>query len=189
MMVYRGFACAEEALNVLACRTVGGVKECPKLTGMALQNAINDQKQCFEGAVRVVQGTFDRKGIIEYTTDFEVACGFGTLCVIGGEVSAKGLNELPDTSREKGVFFYTNVKIEIKCFCFGYFYQKLLLDSGKSSIVSDLLSLKSHILKREESVLRYISVRPYIPILDKFFNDVMISNSDVFSLPPVDYEY
>ena len=82
-MVYRGFACAEEALNVLAYRTVGGVKECPKLTGMALQNAINDQKQCFEGAVRVVQGTFDRKGIIEYTTDFEVACGFGTLCVIG----------------------------------------------------------------------------------------------------------
>lgn len=90
---------------------------------------------------------------------------------------------------KKVYFFYTNVKIEIKCFCFGYFYQKLLLDSGKSSIVSDLLSLKSHILKREESVLRYISVRPYIPILDKFFNDVMISNSDVFSLPPVDYEY
>ena len=48
-MVYRGFACAEEALNVLICQTVGGVKECPKLTGMALQNAINDQKQCFEG--------------------------------------------------------------------------------------------------------------------------------------------
>ena len=54
MMVYRGFACAEEALNVLACRTVGGVKECSKLKGEALQNAINDQKKCFEGAVRVV---------------------------------------------------------------------------------------------------------------------------------------
>lgn len=181
MMVYRGFACAEEALNVLAYRTVGGVKECPKLTGMALQNAINDQKQCFEGAVRVVQGTFDRKGIIEYTTDFEVACGFGTLCVIGGEVSAKGLNELPDTSREKGVFFYTNVKIEIKCFCFGYFYQKLLLNSEKSSIVNDLLPLERQIWKVDQSVLRCISVEPYIPILDKFFKDFMNLYSGAFS--------
>ena len=189
MMVYRGFASADEALNVLICQTVGGVKECPKLTGRALQNAIAYQKQCCEGTVKVVQDALDRKGIIEYTTDFEVACGFGALCVIGGEVSAKGLNELPDTSREKGVFFYTDEKIKISNFCLGYFYQKLLQDSGVSSIVNELLSLKSHILKREESVLRYISVRPYIPILDKFFNDVMISNSDVFSLPPVDYEY
>lgn len=189
MMVYRGFACAEEALNVLACRTVGGVKECPKLTGMALQNAINDQKKCFEGAVRVVQGTLDRKGIIEYTTSRNIACNFGTLCVIGGEVNADDLSEEKDHSSECGVFFYTDEKIAIKCFCLGYFYQKLLLDSGKSSIVSDLLSLESHILKREEPVLRYISVKPYIPILDSFFNDVMESNSDVFSLPPVYYEY
>lgn len=144
-MVYRGFACAEEALNVLAYRTVGGVKECPKLEGEALQNAINDQKQCFEGAVRVVQGTFDRKGIIEYTTDFEVACGFGTLCVIGGEVDAKDLNELPDHSEEHGVFFYTNEKIEIKYFYFGYFYQKLLQDSGMSIIRNELLPLERQI--------------------------------------------
>lgn len=189
MMVYRGFACAEEALNVLAYRTVGGVKECPKLEGEALQNAINDQKQSHEGTVRVVPGTFDRKGIIEYTTSSNVACRFGTLCVIGGEVSADDLNKLPDHSGEQGVFFYTDEKIKINCFLFGYFYQKLLLDSGKSSIVSKLRSLESHILKREEPVIRYISVKPYISILDSFFKDVMKSDSDVFSLPPVYYEY
>ena len=101
--------------------------------------------------------------------------------MIGGEVSAKGLNELPDTSREKGVFFYTNVKIEIKCFCFGYFYQKLLLNSGNSSIVNDLLPLERQIWKVDQSVLRCISVEPYIPILDKFFKDFMNLYSGVFS--------
>lgn len=93
--------------------------------------------------------------------------------MIGGEVSAKGLNELPDHSEEHGVFFYTNVKIEIKCFCFGYFYQKLLLNPEKSSIVNELLPLERQIWKVDQSVLRCISVEPYIPILDKFFKDVM----------------
>lgn len=189
MEVYRGFASAEEALNVLMYHTVGGVIKCSKLEGEALQNAINDQKKCCEGTVRVVQGTLDRKGIIEYTTSRNVACNFGTLCMIGGEVSADDLNKLPDHSGEQGVFFYTDEKIKINCFLFGYFYQKLLLDSGKSSIVSKLRSLESHILKREEPVIRYISVKPYISILDSFFKDVMKSDSDVFSLPPVYYEY
>lgn len=44
MMVYRRFACADEALNVLICQTVGVVK--------------------------VIQDALDRKGIIEYKTDF-----------------------------------------------------------------------------------------------------------------------
>lgn len=189
MMVYRGFACAEEALNVLACRTVGGVKECPKLTGMALQNAINAQKKCCEGVVRVVEGTFDREGIIEYTTSRNVACRFGTLCVIGGEVNAEDLSKEKDRSSECGVFFYTDEKIEIKCFCLGYFYQKLLLDSGKSNLVSKLIPLESHILKREESALKCFSVEKYITILKSFFKKVMISYRDVFSLSPVYYEY
>lgn len=189
MMVYRGFACAEEALNVLMYHTVGGVKECSKLKGEALQNAINDQKKCCEGAVRVVQGTFDREGIIEYTTSRNIACNFGTLCVIGGEVNADDLSEEKDHSSECGVFFYTDEKIKIRYFCLGYFYQKLLLDSGKSSIVSNLVSLESHILKREESALKWLFVEKYITILESFFNHVMISYRDVFSLPPVYYEY
>lgn len=189
MMVYRGFACAEEALNVLMYHTVGGVKECSKLEGEALQNAINDQKKCCEGTVRVVQGTLDRKGIIEYTTSRNVACNFGTLCVIGGEVNAEDLSKEKDRSSECGVFFYTNEKIKIKYFCLGYFYQKLFLYLENSRNVNWLLPLKSHILKREESVLKCFSVETYITILESFFNHVMISYRDVFSLPPVDYEY
>lgn len=127
MEVYREFASAEEALNVLMYHTVGGVIKCSKLEGEALQNAINDQKKCCEGTVRVVQGTLDRKGIIEYTTSRNVACNFGTLCVIGGEVNAEDLSKEKDRSSECGVFFYTDEEIKIRYFCLGYFYQKLFL--------------------------------------------------------------
>lgn len=184
MMVYRGFACAEEALNVLMYHTVGGVKECSKLKGEALQNAINDQKKCCEGTVRVVQGTFDRKGIIEYTTSRNVACRFGTLCVIGGEVNAEDLSKEKDRSSECGVFFYTDEEIIISNIWLGYFYQKLFLYLENSRNVNWLLPLKKYILGADRNVLNSFSVEPYIHILVKFLKDFKTSYSGGFSSTP-----
>lgn len=128
MMVYRGFACAEEALNVLMYHTVGGEYGSLSIEfSDTIQNIVLKQKTTGgEGLpIKIMQkSTKNRQGVIEYTTNFDQAFRFGPLCVIGGIVKDSEKISIEETSPdpESGVFFYTNTPIDIQGFCFGYFF-------------------------------------------------------------------
>ena len=126
MLVYRGFSCVEEVIKVLKSQTVGGEYYCPEDAYINRYDIINKQKstggECYPQIK--LKSDKNRKGIIEYTTDENVAMRFGPLCVIGGEVDSNfeiaynGYSQDP----EKGVFFYVNIPIDIQCFYFGFNY-------------------------------------------------------------------
>lgn len=130
MMVYRGFASAEEALNVLMYHTVGGEYGSLSIEfSDTIQNIVLKQKTTGgEGLpIKIMQkSTKNRQGVIEYTTNFDQAFRFGPLCVIGGIVKDSEKISIEETSpdSESGVFFYTNTPIDIQFFCFGYFFQE-----------------------------------------------------------------
>lgn len=126
MIVYRGFACLQEALNVLQTSTVGGITSQSKRVDNDMLSKINIQKASAEGAFRIVQNSKVREGFIEYTTDLSTAINHGTLCVICGVVD--DLSQIPGTEFpsdiESGVFLYLDTPIKIYSFCYGYFYKQ-----------------------------------------------------------------
>lgn len=88
--IYRGFANAQEAINVLREQTAGGVtlsdaeweflyQDNYKQTITQQMNGTNGREGIFQ-----VNGAppLDRKGVIEYTTNMGTAIYFGTLCVM-----------------------------------------------------------------------------------------------------------
>lgn len=127
MMVYRGFACAEEALNVLMYHTVGGEYGSLSIEfSDTIQNIVLKQKTTGgEGLpIKIMQkSTKNRQGVIEYTTNFDQAFRFGPLCVIGGIVKDSEKISIEETSPdpESGVFFIQILRLTYNFFCFGYF--------------------------------------------------------------------
>ena len=159
--IYRGFANAQEAINVLKEQTAGGVilsdDDWESLYRDNYTRTITQQMCGADGVEGVAQVNgdppLDRKGVIEYTTNMGTAIGFGTLCVIEAEADENTMLSCTANS-EHSVFFKTNQKIEILGFIFGYFYQYYV--NGKALqdciIPEEWENLKSHIdfpLKRE----------------------------------------
>lgn len=130
MLVYRGFSCVEEVIKVLKSQTVGGEYYCPEDACINRYDIINNQKttggECYPQIK--LKSDKNRNGIIEYTTDEDVAMRFGPLCVIGGEVDGgfeiayNGYSQDP----EKGVFFYVNIPINIQSFNLGFYYNNYI---------------------------------------------------------------
>lgn len=180
--IYRGFANAQEAINVLKEQTAGGVilsdDDWESLYRDNYTQAI-PQQMCGAGGVEgVVQVNgdppLDRKGVIEYTTNMGTALYFGTLCVIEAEADKNTMLSHTANS-ECSVFFKTNQKIEILGFIFGYFYQYNVYDR---KALQDLIipeeweKLKSHIdipYKRELN-------KDELAILSYFVNTLKNSN-------------
>lgn len=153
--IYRGFANAQEAINVLREQTAGGVtlsdaeweflyQDNYKQTITQQMNGTNGREGIFQ-----VNGAppLDRKGVIEYTTNMGTALYFGTLCVIEAEADENTMLSHTANS-EYSVFFKTSQRIEILGFIFGYFYQYNVNDK---KALQDLIipeeweKLKSHI--------------------------------------------
>lgn len=169
--IYRGFANAQEAINVLREQTAGGVTlsddEWESLYLNNYKQTITQQMNGTDGreGVSQVNGAppLDRKGVIEYTTNMGTAIYFGTLCVIEAEANENTVLSHTANS-ECSVFFKTSQRIEILGFIFGYFYQ--YYDNGK--VLQDYIipkeweGLKSHIdipykreLKRNELAILF----------------------------------
>lgn len=180
--IYRGFANAQEAINVLREQTAGGVTlsddEWESLYLNNYKQTITQQMNGTDGreGVSQVNGAppLDRKGVIEYTTNMGTAIYFGTLCVIEAEANENTVLSHTANS-ECSVFFKTNQKIEILGFIFGYFYQYNVNDR---KALQDLIipkeweKLKSHIdipSKRELN-------KNELAILSYFVNTLKNSN-------------
>lgn len=88
--IYRGFANAPEAINVLREQTAGGVilsdDEWESLYRDNYEQTITQQMNGTDGREGIFQVNsappLDRKGVIEYTTNMGTALYFGTLCVM-----------------------------------------------------------------------------------------------------------
>ena len=180
--IYRGFANAQEAINVLREQTAGGVTlsddEWESLYLNNYKQTITQQMNGTDGreGVSQVNGAppLDRKCVIEYTTNMGTAIYFGTLCVIEAEANENTVLSHTANS-ECSVFFKTNQKIEILGFIFGYFYQYNVNDR---KALQDLIipkeweKLKSHIdipSKRELN-------KNELAILSYFVNTLKNSN-------------
>ena len=129
MMVYRGFACAEEALNVLMYHTVGGEYGSLSIEfSDTNQNIVLKQKTTGgEGLpIKIMQkSTKNRPGVIEYTTNFDQAFRYGPLCVIGGIVKDSEKISIEETSPdpESGVFFIQILRLTYNFFVLAIFFR------------------------------------------------------------------
>lgn len=125
--VYRGFACKDEALNVLKNGTAGGLLEVDD--GLfrdegELKKRIDKQIQTEEGIQRIVDKSKKREGIIEYSFSPYTALGFGTLCTIGCDVDLSANQHWSTPNSECSVILRQDCKILIREFRFGMFFGK-----------------------------------------------------------------
>lgn len=138
LRVYRGFACAEEAIKVLENGTAGGLLDVDKefLNEETLQSNITKQILYNEGVPNRIlwDSSMERKGIIEYSLDPSVALGFGTLCTIGGDVKLRDGSYWKTENSECSIMLRQDCEIIITEFQLGPFFSDAdIQESIKSS--------------------------------------------------------